>query len=118
MNERVFGVDTSSLTLRGASVAVLVLLMLIPVGMVRGVIDERNALYQGVVQQVGAEWGGEQLVIGPVLPIPVTERTSRDGRPRDGDGVIDGNPATSPRLPRRCASMTPMHGVSVASTKR
>ncbi len=87
MNERVFGVDTSSLTLRGASVAVLVLLMLIPVGMVRGVVDERNALYQGVVQQVGAEWGGEQLVIGPVLLIPVTERwtTLETVVPRDGD---------------------------------
>ena len=44
--------------------------------MVRGVIDERYASYQSVVQQVGAEWGGEQTVIGPMLLIPVTDRWS------------------------------------------
>jgi len=76
MSRRVFGIDSGSLTFRGASVAVLALLMLVPVGMVRGVIDERYASYENVVQQVGAEWGGEQTVIGPVLLIPVTDRWS------------------------------------------
>ncbi len=76
MSRRCLGIDSDSLTFRGLSVAVLALLMLIPIDMVRGVIDERYALYQGVVQQVGAEWGGEQTVIGPVLLIPVTERWS------------------------------------------
>ncbi len=76
MSRRILGIDSDSLTFRGLSVAVLALLMLIPIGMVRGVIDERYGLYQGVVQQVGSEWGGEQTVIGPVLLIPVTERWS------------------------------------------
>src|SRR5678815_561150 len=76
MSRRVFGIDSGSLTFRGASVAVLALLMLVPVGMVRGVIDERYAAYESVVQQVGAEWGGEQTVIGPMLLIPVTDRWS------------------------------------------
>ena len=76
MSRRVLGIDSDSLTFRGASVAALALLMLIPVDMVRGVIDERYASYQGVVQQVGAEWGGEQTVIGPILLIPVTDRWS------------------------------------------
>lgn len=74
MSRRLFGIDSGSLTFRGLTVAALVLLMLIPVGMVRGVIDERNALYQSVVEQVGAEWGGEQTVVGPILLIPITER--------------------------------------------
>jgi len=76
MSRRVFGIDSGSLTFRGLTVTVLALLMLIPVGMVRGVIDERSASYQSVVQQVAAEWGGEQTVIGPILLIPVTERWS------------------------------------------
>ena len=54
MSRRSFGIDSDSLTFRGLTVAALVLLMLIPVGMVRGVVDERNALYQDVVQRVGA----------------------------------------------------------------
>ena len=74
MSRRILGFDSNSLTFRGLTVAVLALLMLIPVGMVRGVIDERYGSYQGVVQQVGAEWGGEQTVIGPILLIPFTER--------------------------------------------
>jgi inner membrane protein len=76
MTRRFLGIDTDSLTFRGLTVAALILLMLVPVDMVRGVVDERNALYQGVVQQVGAEWGGEQTVIGPILLIPFTERWS------------------------------------------
>ena len=76
MSARTFGMDRDSLTFRGLAVAVLVLLMLIPLNMVRGVIYERTALYHGVVQQVGAEWGGEQSVIGPILLVPITERSS------------------------------------------
>jgi inner membrane protein len=76
MSRKFIGIDTDSLTFRGLSVAVLALLMLVPVSMVRGVIDERYELYQGVVQEVGSEWGGEQMVIGPVMLIPITERWS------------------------------------------
>jgi inner membrane protein len=76
MSRRIFGVDTDSLTFRGLTIAALILLMLVPVDMVRGVIDERNALYQGVVQDVGAAWGGAQTVVGPILLIPFTERWS------------------------------------------
>lgn len=76
MSRRVFGIDGDSLTFRGASVAVLALLMLVPIDMVRGVINERYASYESVVQQAGAEWGGEQTVIGPILLIPVTDRWS------------------------------------------
>lgn len=76
MSRRFLGIETDSLTFRGLSVAVLALLMLIPINMVRGVIDERYGLYQGVVQQVGSEWGGEQRVIGPVMLIPISEHWS------------------------------------------
>ncbi len=76
MSRRFLGIETDSLTFRGLSVAVLALLMLIPINMVRGVIDERHGMYQRVVQQVGSEWGGEQRVIGPVMLIPVSEHWS------------------------------------------
>jgi inner membrane protein len=74
MIRRMIGSDTSSLTIRGLAVAGLALLLLIPIGMVGSVIDERSGLYRDVVQQVGAEWGGEQTVIGPLLMVPFTER--------------------------------------------
>jgi inner membrane protein len=74
MIRRLAGADSGSLTFRGLAVAGLTLLLLIPVGMVNGVIDERSARYQEVVEQVGAEWGGAQTVIGPILMLPFTER--------------------------------------------
>lgn len=48
----------------------LVLALLIPVGMVKGLIHEREARRQGVVADVSGKWGREQTVAGPVLTVP------------------------------------------------
>lgn len=55
--------------------SILVLLMLIPLDMVEGVVQERAARKQEVATEIGDQWGPTQMVGGPVLVIPyeVTE---------------------------------------------
>jgi inner membrane protein len=58
--------------LKGLMVALVALIVLAPVEMLRGLIEERARLRQEAVASVARGWGGEQLVGGPVLAIPVT----------------------------------------------
>jgi inner membrane protein len=48
----------------------LVLIMLVPLGMVEGVIEERAATKAQVEVEIGAQWGPAQTISGPVLVVP------------------------------------------------
>ena len=48
----------------------LVLVMLVPLGMVEGVIEERADTKRTVADEVGAQWGPTQTIGGPVLVVP------------------------------------------------
>src|SRR5688572_20226711 len=48
----------------------LVLIMLVPLGMVQGVVSERAHLKEQVAAEVGEQWGPAQTVSGPVLVVP------------------------------------------------
>jgi inner membrane protein len=61
---------------------VLVLALLIPLAMVRSLVQERQSRRASVVQDVGASWGGSQVVGGPALVVPYVARTS------DGQGKV------------------------------
>ena len=52
-------------------VGLLALLMFIPLFFVSAVIDDRANFSRQTVREVGAEWGGSQLISGPVLIVPV-----------------------------------------------
>jgi inner membrane protein len=51
-------------------VGVLILLLLIPLGMITGVLNERLQRRNEAVTEITSSWGKEQCVIGPVLGIP------------------------------------------------
>jgi hypothetical protein len=51
-------------------VGLLVLLLLIPLGMITGVLNDRLMRRNEAVADVTSSWGKEQSVIGPVLGIP------------------------------------------------
>jgi len=51
-------------------VAVLVLLLLIPLGMITGVLNERLMRRNEAVADITSSWGREQNIVGPVLMIP------------------------------------------------
>jgi inner membrane protein len=48
----------------------LVLIMLVPLNMVAGVIEERAYTKRTVEEEVGAQWGPTQSIGGPVLVVP------------------------------------------------
>jgi inner membrane protein len=60
----------------------LVLIMLVPLGMVEGVIEERAATKAQVAEEIGAQWGPSQTISGPVLIVPYETtrvQTNSDG---------------------------------------
>ena len=64
---------TSSLTLHTLIIGLMILLMLIPLFMVSGVVNERSHYQQQVLQDVAADWGGKQTLTGTFLVIPYVE---------------------------------------------
>lgn len=63
-----------TLTIRGAIVAVIALLMLIPLALMQDVVNERDSLYRGVLYDIANTWGKQQLLQGPVLVVPFLEK--------------------------------------------
>ena len=71
----------NSLFLKLLVSGVLVLLLLVPLALVRGVIEEREKRSAGAVAEVTSTWGGAQTVVGPVLSVPYrTFRVDEKGR--------------------------------------
>lgn len=66
-------------------VGVLILLMFIPVMFVGQIVDARADYNRSAQYAVGQEWGGEQLLSGPVLILPVEETVIQ----RDKREVLD-----------------------------
>jgi inner membrane protein len=52
-------------------VGLLALLMFIPLWFVSAVVEDRTRLSEQTIRDVGEEWGGTQLLSGPVLILPV-----------------------------------------------
>lgn len=61
-------------------VGILALLMFIPLFFVGAVIDGRADYSRQTIDEVGREWGGQQLISGPVLVIPVEGPVTRTER--------------------------------------
>src|SRR2546423_1629652 len=68
-------------------VGILILLLLIPLGMISGVLSDRLSRRNEAVADITSSWGKQQCVIGPVLGVPyqykfktVKEVASPDGK--------------------------------------
>jgi len=73
-----------SQTLRLVTVAFLVLVLLIPVGMIGGLVSERQERRATAVAEVSSKWGESQQIIGPYLVVPYAYEvadTTADGKP-------------------------------------
>lgn len=53
-----------------AGIVAIALLLLIPLSMVRDLINERSYRQQEVESGIAAEWGGAQTLVGPILKVP------------------------------------------------
>lgn len=62
-----------SIGFRFLIVGLLTLLMFIPLFFVSEIVQSRKFYSQETLRDVGREWGGEQIVVGPVLVLPVEE---------------------------------------------
>ncbi len=67
----------NSVTLKLFFIGFLVLILLIPTLMVRGLVSERNYRANMAKNEISEKWGKEQTITGPVLTIPYQIR-SRD----------------------------------------
>jgi inner membrane protein len=74
----------NSQLLRLIFIAVLAAALLIPVGMIDGVITERQNRRVEAVREVTSVWGERQTVIGPLLVVPYLRQITE----RDKDGVV------------------------------
>ncbi|GAC1370016.1 MAG: cell envelope integrity protein CreD [Hymenobacter sp.] len=67
---------SGSVTLKLLSIGVLLLLLLIPSSMVQELITERAENRDAATAEISSQWGGAQLVLGPVLVLPYTARVT------------------------------------------
>ncbi|MDO7852864.1 cell envelope integrity protein CreD [Hymenobacter convexus] len=59
-------------------ISVLLVLLLIPSNMVEGLITERAENRDAATAEISSQWGGPQLVLGPVLVLPYTVRSQSE----------------------------------------
>lgn len=69
---------STSVTLKLLSIGALLLLLLIPSSLVEGLITERAENRDAATAEISGQWGGPQLVLGPVLVLPYTVRSTDD----------------------------------------
>ena len=63
----------TSLTVKLLTIGFLMLLLLIPLSMVESLIYERMNRSDEAIEEVSNDWGGRQLLSGPVLTVPMEE---------------------------------------------
>jgi inner membrane protein len=59
-----------STSIKAFVIGVLILILLIPVSMIKGVVHDRNYVHDEARADIMRSWGGEQLVTGPILVLP------------------------------------------------
>lgn len=56
--------------IKGGIIAALILVLLIPASMLRGLVHEREERQRQVVAEVSSKWASGQTLVGPVLAVP------------------------------------------------
>ncbi|HZH43231.1 MAG TPA: cell envelope integrity protein CreD [Lysobacter sp.] len=72
--------------LKGGLVVVMTLVILIPLAMIGGVIEERQQYRQRAVAEIARSYAGAQAFAGPVLVVPYSDRVRV--REKGEDGVV------------------------------
>jgi inner membrane protein len=83
--QKKFNSITSSGGFKIAVLAILILLLLIPISMIRSLINERSNRSKTAEESIMEAWGSQFTLYGPIIRIPVVEReevitkTEKDG---------------------------------------
>ncbi len=62
--------DRRSATVKVTAIGLLILALLIPIGMVKGVVYDRMQAASDAAMDIRNSWGGQQVVAGPLLRLP------------------------------------------------
>jgi inner membrane protein len=62
---------SESLTLKMLIIGFMTLLLLIPLSMIKEIIEEREETAQKVEKEISNQWGNPQILTGPIISIPV-----------------------------------------------
>lgn len=68
----------NSITIKSIIIGLLVLILLIPAGMIKKLIQERNDLRNSVISEVSYKWGNPQTIAGPIITIPYKQYYKKD----------------------------------------
>lgn len=60
----------NSVSFKILTIFFLVIILLIPLGMVKGLIKERQNRKSDVIREISSKWGNEQTIAGPVITVP------------------------------------------------
>lgn len=74
-------VESGSITVKAVIIGFIVLMLLVPLTMLRGLVNERAGLREQAYSRVAEGWGGGSIVGGPMLVVP-TERFVLDNNVR------------------------------------
>lgn len=72
----------TNIYLKVATIVVIALVLLLPAGMIGGLINERESTQTLAIQNVSEQWAGAQVITGPILTIPYY-KYQREGNGRD-----------------------------------
>lgn len=61
-----------SVSIKTAVIGFLVLVLLIPVSMIKGIVHDRESVHQQARYGIMQSWGNQQLIAGPILVVPFT----------------------------------------------
>lgn len=76
---------SNTITFKSAIIAIIALLLLIPLGMIKSVISEREDTAREVENNISDQFGDAQTLVGPILNVPVEKRTTD----KDGNVTIE-----------------------------
>ncbi len=68
----------NSITVKFVVIGFIILALLIPAGMIKNLINERNSLRNSVISEVSYKWGNPQTIAGPILSIPYKRYYKKD----------------------------------------
>ncbi len=63
-------VSSRSASVKVAIIGLLTLVLLVPLGMIKGVIADRQSNASVATLDIRNSWGGDQIVVGPILGLP------------------------------------------------
>jgi len=85
METKNFQQFVNSYSVKMIIVSGLAILLMIPAFLIQDIVRERIALSENVKNELYAQWGGKQVVAGPVLNVPFTFQEQKD----NNSGVVE-----------------------------